>query len=376
MKIAQVVSTFPPHHGGMGYVCFHNALELARRGHDVAVFTLAHGDRSYDDGRLPFAVKRLHTKIISGDAGIVPQLLSLLKGYDIVHLHYPFFGGAEFVYLFSMLRRTNYCLTYHMDVVGNTIVKRTILKLYDLAFFCSIIRNAKVIVALSRAHLESSKAAPVVDWGKVVEIPNGVDVEHFFPSDKDVALVQRYSLQGKIVVLFVGNLQPFKGLPLLIRAISRIDDPRIVLLIVGGGYDELFLRSQVNELKIQERVVFAGPQSPSGSLPAHYRLGDFLVLPSTHSESFGLVVLEAMATGIPAIVSSLPGPAQLVQEGKDGLIARVGDAEDLKEKIELLAREPEKRREMGRAARAKVVRDFGWERIGEQLESVLLKIAK
>ncbi|MDW7712490.1 MAG: glycosyltransferase family 4 protein, partial [Deferrisomatales bacterium] len=128
--------------------------------------------------------------------------------------------------------------------------------------------------------------------------------------------------------------------------------------------------------ELHDRVLFAGPQAPSGALPAHYRLGDFLVLPSTHSESFGLVVLEAMATGLPAIVSSLPGPAQLVEEGKDGLIARVGDVEDLKEKIEFLAREPEKRKEMGRAARAKVLRDFGWERIGERLESVLTRIAR
>jgi glycosyltransferase involved in cell wall biosynthesis len=218
--------------------------------------------------------------------------------------------------------------------------------------------------------------ASIVDWRKVVSIPNGVDVERFFPGPKDVALVERYSLAGKTVVLFVGNLQPFKGLPVLVSSIAKIDDPRIVLLIVGGGYDELAVRSQVNELNLQERVLFAGPQSPSDALPAHYRLGDFLVLPSTHSESFGLVVLEAMATGIPAIVSSLPGPAQLVQEGVDGLIARVGDVEELREKIDFLAREPEKRREMGSAARAKVVRDFGWERVGERLESVLIKIAK
>ena len=93
MKIAEVIATFPPHHGGMGYVCYHNALELARRGHEVTVFTLDHGRQSYDDDPGEFKIVRLRTPMMYGDGGIVPQLFSGLKGFDIIHLHYPFFGG-------------------------------------------------------------------------------------------------------------------------------------------------------------------------------------------------------------------------------------------------------------------------------------------
>ena len=106
----------------------------------------------------------------------------------------------------------------------------------------------------------------------------------------------------------------------------------------------------------------------SGLLPAYYNLCDLLVLPSTYSESFGLVVLEAMASGKPVIVSSLPGPASLVTPGKDGLIAAVGDAVDLKNRIEDLAGNEELRREMGTAARKKAVDQYSWEAVGDRLE--------
>lgn len=94
VKVAEVIATFPPHHGGMGYVCFHNSLELARRGHEVTVFTLEHGRLSYDSDPKDFRIVRLPTPLLYGDGGPVPQLYAKLKGFDIVHLHYPFFGGG------------------------------------------------------------------------------------------------------------------------------------------------------------------------------------------------------------------------------------------------------------------------------------------
>lgn len=363
-----MIATFPPYHGGMGYVCYHNARELARRGHDVTVFTLEHGRLSYDSDPGCFEIVRLRTPLIYGDGGVVPQLLWRLRDFDIVHLHYPFFGGAEYVYLASLLRGRRYFLTYHMDVSGTTPLKRAILGAYEPLLTERIMRRAALIGALSMEHLKSSKVGGMVDWGRVVEMPNGVDVKKFSPREKDRELVARYGLAGKTVALFVGNLQPFKGVHLLIDAMAAINDPDIVLLVVGGGYAEMEYKRQVSERGLEKRVIFAGPKSPDADLPDHYALGDFLVLPSTHSESFGLVVLEAMASGKPAIVSSLPGPSQLVEEGRDGLIARVGDVADLREKIEFLARNGEKRAKMGETAIRKVLAKYSWERIGERLE--------
>jgi len=377
MKIAEIVPAFPPQHGGMGYVCLHNSLELMRRGHEVTVFTLGHNAAEYGDEEnlvqgLP--VVRLKTPLVMGDGGVVPGLYSRLKGFDVAHLHYPFYGGAEYVYLASLVGRVKYIVTYHMDVRGNTSVKKPIIWAYEKALMKKILQKAALICALTRAHLKSSKAAPLVDWGKVIELPNGVDTEKFRPREKDKGLLEKYGLKGKTVVLFVGNLQPFKRLDLLIAALEERRDNNLTLLVVGGGYNEEKYKRFVKEKRLEKRVVFAGPQSPEGALPAHYNLGDFLVLPSTHSESFGLVVLEAMASGMPAIVSDLPGPATLIEDGKDGFIVEAGELRLLKEKIELLHGNPALRAKMGETARKKVVAAYDWREIGERLERALLSI--
>jgi glycosyltransferase involved in cell wall biosynthesis len=374
MRIAQVIATFPPYHGGMGYVCFHNARELARRGHEITVFTLEHHRLSYERDPEDFRIVRLTTPLLYGDGGMVPGLYFLLKDFEIVHLHYPFFGGAEYVYLSSLLRGQPYFLTYHMDVYGSSFLKKMLIGIYEPLLMKKIIRKAALIGALSFEHLKSSKAASWVDWERVVEMPNGVDIDRFQPREKDPRLVERYGLENKIVVLFVGNFQPFKGLPILIDAISKIKDDRIVALVVGDGYGEKQYRGMVRDKALGDRIIFAGPQAPDRDLPLFYNLGDFLVLPSTHSESFGLVVLEAMASGKPAIVSALPGPSKLINEGIDGLIAKTGDVTDLKEKIEYLSADTVLSRKMGGAARDKVINTCSWEKVGEKLERTLLRL--
>jgi D-inositol-3-phosphate glycosyltransferase len=375
VRVAEIVSTYPPLHGGMGYVCHHNARLLAERGHDVTVFTLDHGLPQGWVDPTGFRVVRLRTALLHGDGGVVPSLYRMVSGFDAIHLHYPFYGGGEYVWLASVLRRQRYLLTYHMDVHGNTPLKRAAIGFYEPLLGRRILREAFRVGAVSRAHIKSSRAAGVVQPERVVEIPNGVDTERFHPRIKDPELMERYGLAGKTVALFVGNLQPFKRLDLLIDAIGAIDNPDLVLMVVGGGYGENRYKAQVRDLGIGHRVVFAGPRGPEEDLPAHYALGDFLVLPSTHSESFGLVVLEAMASGKPVVVSSLPGPAALVEEGRDGLIARAGDLRDLSVKIEELVYNRERREAMGKKAREKVLALYGWARIGEILEAVLLEVA-
>jgi glycosyltransferase involved in cell wall biosynthesis len=377
MKIAEIVAAFPPQHGGMGYVCLHNSLELKRLGHDVTVFTL--GNPNFDYGAeerivMGLPVVRLSSPIALGDAAAVPALYSHLKAFDVAHLHYPFYGGAEYVYLALLRTSLKYMITYHMDVYGDSTLKKAIIWAYEKALMKRIIRGAGVVGALSLAHLKSSKVADIVDWAKVVDMPNGIDAETFKPAEKDAGLLKKYNLEDKTVVLFVGNLQPFKRLDLIIDAIADIGDDTLALLVVGDGYNQAEYKELAIKKGLANSVVFAGAHSPEGDLPAHYNLGDFLVLPSTHSESFGLVVLEAMASGKPVIVSDLPGPATLVDEGNDGFIVKAGDKMALKEKIELLHRDPKLRARMGQAAMSKTIKKYNWQDIGARLERALKKI--
>lgn len=375
MKIAEIVSTFPPYHGGMGYCCFHNADQLAKLGHDVTVFTIDHGRLEYSNDPEHFKIVRLKSPLIVGDGAVVPQLYFQLKKFEIIHLHFPFYGGAEYVYFASLLRGQKCFITYHMDVYGNTLFKKVVINLYEALLLKKIIKKADSISSPGRKYLKSTKAAKYIPWVKVADIVHGgVDIEKFRPRDKDPVLLKRHKLEDKTVILFVGNLQPFKGLNFLIKAISEIDNRNIVLLVVGGGYGESDNKKLAAQLKLSDSIIFAGAQSPDQELPKYYNLGDFLVLPSTHSESFGLVVLEAFSSGLPAIVSSLPGPSQLINDGVDGLISKIGNVGDLKIKIEFLVKNAELRKKMGTAARQKIVKNYSWNKVGEQLESALMNL--
>ncbi len=375
MKIAEVVAVFPPRPGGTGYVCYHNARELARRGHDVTVFTLDHPGSAPRDGTEGFRVVPLRPVLRLGGGGMVPQLCAQLRRFDAVHLHYPFFGGAEYVLLASLVAKKRYLLTYHQDVQTDSFLRRAIIGTYERLFLKAVLRRADRVGMLSAEHLRSSKASELVDWGRVVELPNGVDTGVFAPRERDADLVARYGLQDKTVVLFVGHLLRFKGLHVLLEALAMLGDRNVVLVVVGTGALEQEYRDLAARKGLADRVIFAGYQSQDRELPRYYDTCDMLVLPSVGDpESFGMVVIEAMASGKPAIVSSLRGPAQLIDEGKDGFVAPVGDAEGLKEKIAHLVREKDLRRDMGAAARRKVIERYSWERIGDRLESILLEI--
>ena len=165
MKIAEVVSAFPPHAGGMGYACYYNSIHLAGKGHDVTVFTLDTGEDEIMD--VPFRVVRCRPVLSHGDAGLTPGLYLKLREFDVLHLHYPFFGAAEYVYWASVLRKQRYFLTYHMDVFGNTLIKRLVIALYEPLFLRRIVRRAAMIGGPCPAYLKTTKAAGFIDWDRL-----------------------------------------------------------------------------------------------------------------------------------------------------------------------------------------------------------------
>lgn len=373
MRIAQITPSFPPHPGGMGYVCLHYSIELAKRGHDVTVFSVAHPVNRSDTSKWPFTLKFAEPLLRHDDGGLVPGLVPLLGGFDMAHLHFPFYGGSEFVYLAYRLKKQRYMVTYHMDCRGNTALKRIFMAFYEPLVNRFVLRNASLVTSPGPDFLKASRFGRLVNPARVATMTHaGVDTELFKPRPKRQDLIKKHGLAGKTVGIFVGNLQPFKGLHVLIDAVAKLNQPDFKLLIVGGGYDEAACRQHVHRLGLEERVVFAGPQKPDGDLPAYYNLADFLVLPSTYSESYGLVVLEAMASGIPAIVSDLPGPAQLVIPNADGLIVPPDNVSKLADAITTMTRDGNSRQAMGAAGRQKMLGTYTWEAIGFQLDREIL----
>lgn len=370
-RIAHVTATFPPYHGGTGNVCYHNARVLAERGYDVEVFTAAWAGELDDPPSV--RVHRLRPLARFGNAPILPQLLHL-GDVDLVHLHYPFYAGAEFV----ALSGRPYVVTYHHDVELRGVVGWAA-RLHARTVGRWVLRRAARLCPTSLDYLRHSAVAELCASrsDRIIELPNGVDTNRFLPGSIDVALRRRWAIpDDALVLLFVGTLDRahyFKGVPTLLRAISRT--PSIYALLVGDGDLRCTYEGLAKSLGVADRVRFTGSVSVA-ELPSLYRAADALVLPSdTRGEAFGMVLLEAMASGRVVIASDLPGVRAVVDDNRDGWLFPAGDVPALALAIRRLAdTSPERRLAMGMAGRHKVESRYSWDRIGDRLDSVYVNV--
>ncbi len=302
MRIAHVVSTFSPQIGGMGSVCADEARSLVALGHEVTVFTLNYGEENYHehDKVLPFKIIRLKPLVKFGDAGLVPQILGKLKNnFDLIHLHYPFYGGAEWL-VFS---KTPMVISYHMDAQARGL-KSAFQKIYDLIWPKFIFNKAKKIILVDPLF-RSSKLLQNISEDKIVEINNGIDLDIFKPQPVDLEKLDLSELKNKKIILFVGNILPLKRLDLLIRSLKLINSDDLVLLVVGGGYDSQNCQQLAKDLGVDKHIVFVGPCQDKLRLAQYYNVASCVAIPSDY-ESFSLVAVEAMACGKPLVVSNLP----------------------------------------------------------------------
>lgn len=379
MKIAEVTSTFPPYKAGMGNVAYYNSWSLATLGHDVTVFTPTHkSEKDYVD-EYPFKVVRLSPWFSYGNSSMLPQLFWKLAKFDVIHLHYPFFGGAEFIYFLDKLKDLNLAVTYHMDVVG-TGLSSHFFKWHTKNVLPRILDRADRIIVTSWDYARQSNLKDRIEAEpeKFVEIPCGVNHLLFKSRFRDKSIVEKYELYDKQVILFVGALDKahyFKGVNILIQAINKIsdsDDFRV--LIIGEGDMKSSYKSIVYSLGLQNKIIFTGFVADN-ALPKYYSVADMLVLPSVDkSEAFGIVSLEAMASGVPVIASDLAGVRSVVKKKETGLLVKPGSVDHLAEMISYLLKNPKIAKAYGKAGKNSVLKEYTWEKTGYKLENVLKSI--
>lgn len=244
------------------------------------------------------------------------------------------------------------------------------LRLRDLAYrLTGPLSDA--VVAVSRAAGERHAAAGAVSCRKLRVIPNGVDTEVFRPdAARRAALRRELALGGELVWLAAGRLMWKKDYPTLLEAFARARGG--VLLIAGDGPREAGLRTLARELAVDAR--FLGRRD---DLPALMNAADAFVLSSV-VEGLPVALIEASASGLPAVTTDAGGAAEVVEDGRTGWVVPCGDVKALAAAMSRLAALPaEARAEMGRAARARAVAQFDaaviaarWERLyGELLEA-------
>jgi len=379
MKIAVVVSTFPPYRGGMGNMARSYALELTRRGHEVEVFCPAYGPVEELPAD-PFRVHRLKPRIAFRNSAFVPQLHGELKRFDVVNLHYPFYGGAEAVLLLKNARKSSLPLivNFQMDTFGRGPVGWG-MAVYARLVLPAVLKAADRVIVTSFDYADHSEAKAVfrAHPEKFRDVPPGVDTEKFIPRGKNPDRLLKYGIRPEErVVLFVGGLDTahaFKGVDFLLETWARRKASGAKLMIVGrGNLRDRFIR-QAADLGIAGSVVFDGAVGDE-DLPALYNLADLFVLPSVdRSEAFGIVLIEALASGVPVLASDLPGVRSVVEVGQNGFTFRVRDGVDLAAKMALCLKDDDLRVRMAAAARAIAVSRYNQTAVGAEVERTMIE---
>ena len=274
--------------------------------------------------------------------------------YDLVHAHYWLSGvvglalrerwGVPVLQMFHTLGR-----------IKNGVARRRA----DLEPSVRLDEEQRIVgqvdglVAASVVERRALIAEYGAESSRTTVIPCGVDTELFRPGDRDVARA-RVGAGDAPLVLYVGRIAPIKGLETLLDALAqlRARGSAVRLLVVGGEADEptdgheAEIRRRVDTLGLREVVRFAGAQ-PQEALRDYYVAADVTVLPSYY-ESFGMVVLEAMACGSPVIGSRVGGLTTTIRDGVTGFLVPDGDAGALAERIDALVGDTDLRFRLGR----------------------------
>jgi glycosyltransferase involved in cell wall biosynthesis len=346
----------------MGNVAFHQAETLAAAGVGVTVF-VPQGPTAPVQPR-GAEVHALRPLLAHGNAACLLQLPQRVRSYDLIHLQYPFFGTAEVLAARRLFGGPPIVLQYQMDVVGQGWMAQAF-RWHRRVLLPLIVHAADAIVVTSWDYAVSSFLGSRLSslQSRVTVIPNGVDVAALSPNGQRAELPLR--TRGRPTIAFVGALDRahyFKGLKVLIDALRLLPD---AALIVGGDGDvRPRYEAYAHQCGLAGRVYFAG-DVPTRDLAAFYRAADVAVLPSVdRTEAFGLVLLEAMACGLPVVASRLPGVRTLVEEGRNGYVAEPGNAADLAQQIARCAADAAA---LGRNGRRLVEERYSWAIIGRQL---------
>lgn len=237
----------------------------------------------------------------------------------------------------------------------------------------TVARCSDIILANSEEEAHQLVDLYGADISRIEIVPPGVDHSLFSPGDQQEAR-NAIGLNGDPVLLFVGRIQPLKGVEVAIKTLANLKKyPNARLIIVGGSSGpegpstEETIWSLVNQLELVDRVIFIPPQAHH-DLCMWYRSADVLIMPS-RSESFGLVALEAAACGIPVVASDVGGLRTLVDHGQTGFLVERRSSEDFAKYSSMLFEDPIKAAEMAVAAAEKSW-SFTWSATAERLRNI------
>jgi len=363
MRIGIVTQSYYPRFGGVTEHVHATATELVRRGHDVRVITARFkGER--DEG---LQVERIGRNVLipynrayvdyTIGWNLKAQLKALFRrhAFDLIHTHCP--AAPSLPLLAVGAAECPQVGTFHMT--GRN-------RLQEL-FRVPLARRMARLGARIAVSATAEECAEHYFGGTYRVIPNGVDVDRFHPDNEPF---ERWQSRDKVNIVFVGRLDPRKGVDHLIAAVPKVVERtrgRARFLIVGDSYLRNKLEAAVRP-DMREHVDFIG-SVPAADLPRWYATADIFVSPATGNESFGIVLLEAMAAGKPVVCSDIPGYRSVVVPDQNGVLHAPNDVDSLAVALSGLVEDEDHRTTLSINGRKRAL-EFAWPRITDEIEAV------
>ncbi|HEY45407.1 MAG: glycosyl transferase [Anaerolineae bacterium SM23_ 63] len=382
--------------GGMNVYVRDLTRELGRKGIGVDVFTrsqdehvphvlhhLGHGNRVVHvpaGPETPLSRQDLANYLDEFTAGVKDFAESKEIEYDLIHCHY-WLSGLAGLNLRETWNLPLIQMFHTLAIMKNRVARSGEEEPSDLRLESEahLLQSADRVVAATPAEVAQIQWLYREDTSRVVVIPPGVDTSHFYPIPDDEAKEYIGVPCHDRMLLFVGRIEPLKGIDTLIEAVGILHKEGILdrhpfcLAVIGG--DTHSSREQMtaemerlhamrDSLGILDLITFLGKRDQD-TLPYYYSAAEVVVVPS-HYESFGLVALEAMACGTPVVASETGGLAFLVRDGETGFHVPTADPEALAEKLRLIIQDDDLRAQLGRQA-AEYAQAYSWSMVVEQV---------
>jgi N-acetyllactosaminide 3-alpha-galactosyltransferase len=377
MKIAMLSPYFYPHTGGTEKYVRDLSAALIQEGHAVTVITnnLPHSKQAPREEMLPEGIKVIRLDAIDFlyYMPISWQFnLKLLEGFDIVHVHGPAFSFLRAV---GGKIRQPLVVTYHCDITVSEKyfgipVPRWLVALVEKAadnYIKLLLPRAEMVYNTTQSYADTS---PVLKSAPHRSIPIGIFSDKIDEMQKKLKLIPQSKNSRQI--LFLGRLAGNKGCDYLVKAMPKILSrfPDAKLVICGDGEEKKHIMDLVDNLGVGKAISFT-PTATFEQLVTLYYSSLIYVFPSINRlEAFGIVQLEAMANSTAVVASDIPGPNQVMEPGKSGLLVPKQDPEALADAICRLLADPEKAKAMGRRGRELVETKYSWKTIAQQVLAV------
>jgi glycosyltransferase involved in cell wall biosynthesis len=377
MKICHIINSYPLPTGGMQTYCYDLSRKLSEYDNDVQILVSGNICKSKPQGK--FKIVRLKPWFSIGKATFSPSLIiNLLRNnFDVIHIHLPFHFGFEIALLVAKIKNIPVVITYHCEANNykDNLIKEVIMRSYNV-FNNFLLNYVDHIIFTTEDYSKLFN----FDNSKKSVIPIGVDINRFKVLDRNASRKHTKLPKSKYIILFVGNLDTHnyykKGVGYLLDAIPLIREkiPNIFVNLVGVTDTET--KNTINVIckdnEISDIVRISGYVS-SKDLPRHYASSNVFVLPSVSKlEAFGIVLLEAMASGLPIVASNIPGVRSVVKCSKAGFLVRPKSSQDIATCIVDIAR----LKNLDKYALETVKKKYSWNQIVIQISEIYRNVIK